>query len=143
MLLSHPVTGKLQVLVRVPKTVTLIRLQARRRRIRNVITGTARLYLIGRICLSIRQFRETDSRKAMHHSSFRSGHDKMAMLEKNVVQSKGLGRKRKREPVDTEAEVIKLAAQLEPDLTTSLRRSEGLAQTMDVAQVAVQLRFRL
>jgi 3-oxoacyl-(acyl-carrier-protein) synthase len=63
-----------------------------------------------------------------------------ALLEKNVVQIKKLSDgSTQRVPVDDEAGVIKIAAQLGCcDLTKSYGVSEGLAQTMDIAaQVAV------
>ena len=69
-----------------------------------------------------------------------SGTLKMAMLDKNVVHMKKLGKgKTERCPVDMEKKVIQLAAQLRTiDLTGSYGVPSGLAETMDIAaQVAV------
>ncbi len=69
-----------------------------------------------------------------------SGSAKAALLDKNVVQNVRLPDKSiKKVPVDTEAKIIKLAAQLGTiDLTLSYGVPPGLAETMDIAaQVAV------
>lgn len=61
-------------------------------------------------------------------------------MEKNVVQNVRLPDKSiKKVPVDTENEIIKLAAQLgEVDLSVDYGVPKGLAETMDIAaQVAV------
>eukprot|EP00934_Nitzschia_sp_Nitz4_P006617 Nitzschia sp. Nitz4//scaffold2_size372955//291371//294784//NITZ4_000457-RA/size372955-snap-gene-0.103-mRNA-1//-1//CDS//3329546880//6607//frame0 len=69
-----------------------------------------------------------------------SGSTKMAMLDKNIVQVKRLpDGTTKRIKVDSEEQVIKLAAQIgDIDLTSSYGVPRGLAETMDTAaQVAV------
>jgi len=69
-----------------------------------------------------------------------SGTLKMAMLDKNVVQLKKYpGGKTERVPINSDKDVIKVAAQLGPlDLNASYGVPEGLAETMDIAaQVAV------
>ena len=69
-----------------------------------------------------------------------SGTMKMAMLDKNVVQLKKFpGGKTERFPVNSDKDVIKVAAQLGTlDLNDSYGVPQGLAETMDIAaQVAV------
>ncbi|KAL7519341.1 hypothetical protein ACHAWX_004108 [Stephanocyclus meneghinianus] len=69
-----------------------------------------------------------------------SGSLKMAMLEKNVVQlKKHPGGTTERLPINSDKDVIKVAAQLGTlDLNASYGVPEGLAETMDIAaQVAV------
>jgi hypothetical protein len=79
-----------------------------RRRIACVITGTAAGLPGGEFV-----FQSDNLEKLIHGKQCItpvSGHDKMAMLEKNVVQVKKFkDGSTKREPVDTEAGVIKLA----------------------------------
>jgi 3-oxoacyl-(acyl-carrier-protein) synthase len=134
---SHPVTGKLQVLASA-EDGNADQITEARRRIACVITGTAAGLPGGEFVF------ESDNMEKLIQGKQCitpvSGSDKMAMLEKNVVQVKKLkDGSTKREPVDTEADVIKLAAQLGTfNLTTSYGVPAGLAQTMDVAaQVAV------
>lgn len=134
--ISQPVTGKLQVLASVEEGSADPITEARRR-IACVITGTAaglpgqdnvfekdnmERLLRGKQCIAVV-----------------SGSVKMAMLEKNVVEIKKTRDGIKKVPVDTEEQLIKLAAQLGNfDLTASYGVPPGLAQTMDVAaQVAV------
>lgn len=136
--MSHPVTGKLQVLSatkegHADKTTEV------RRRVACVITGTA-AGLPGdadTVFSPDNMDRLIKGESCIHPVS---GSDKMAMLEKNVVQVKKFpDGTSKRKKVDTEAEVIKLAAQLGSfDLSLSYGVPRGLAETMDVAaQVAV------
>lgn len=135
--LSHPVTGKLQVLASA-EDGNADQITEARRRIACVITGTAAGLPGGDNVFEPDNLERLIQGKQCITPV--SGHDKMAMLEKNVVQVKKLkDGSNKREPVDTEAGVIKLAAQLGTfNLTTSYGVPEGLAQTMDVAaQVAV------
>jgi hypothetical protein len=136
--ISHPVTGKLQVLSSAEDGHADKATEARRR-VACVITGTA-AGLPGNpekvFCA------ENLTRLINGHSCIRpvSGSLRMAMLEKNVVQLKKFpDGTSKRFKVDTETEVIKLAAQLGAfDLSASYGVPKGLAETMDVAaQVAV------
>jgi 3-oxoacyl-(acyl-carrier-protein) synthase len=134
---SHPVTGKLQVLASA-EDGNADQITEARRRIACVITGTAAGLPGGEFVFEPDNLEKLIQGKQCITPV--SGHDKMAMLEKNVVQVKKFkDGTTKREPVDTEAGVIKLAAQLGTfNLTTSYGVPEGLAQTMDVAaQVAV------
>ena len=69
-----------------------------------------------------------------------NGHDKMELIDKNVVQLKKMpDGSRKRFMVNTEEDIIKVAAQLgEVDLSANYGVPAGLAETMDIAsQVAV------
>jgi 3-oxoacyl-(acyl-carrier-protein) synthase len=69
-----------------------------------------------------------------------SGSAKAALIDKNVFQRKKMPDGTfKKEAINTEAKIIKLAAQLGTiDLTTSYGVPKGLAETMDIAaQVAV------
>ena len=134
---SHPVTGKLQVLASA-EAGNADQITEARRRIACVITGTAAGLPGGEFVFEPDNLEKLIQGKQCITPV--SGHDKMAMLEKNVVQVKKFkDGSTKRDPVDTEAGVIKLAAQLGTfNLTTSYGVPEGLAQTMDVAaQVAV------
>jgi hypothetical protein len=137
--MSHPVTGKLQVLSSAEEG-NADRVTEARRRIACVITGTA-AGLPGNHGSKV--FDDKNMERLINGDSCItpvSGSTKMAMLEKNVVQLKkssdGTCQKIK---VDNEAEVIKLAAQLGRfDLSASYGVPPGLAETMDVAaQVAV------
>jgi 3-oxoacyl-(acyl-carrier-protein) synthase len=135
--LSHPVTGKLQVLAE-SVDGNADQITESQRRIACVITGTA-AGLPDSAC----PFQKNNMERLI------SGHQCItaippaglaALLEKNVVHTLKLSDgTTKRVPVDNEAEVIKLAAQLGSfDLTVSYGVSEGLAKTMDIAaQVAV------
>lgn len=135
--ISHPVTGKLQVLA-VSKEGNADHITEARRRVACVITGTAAGLPGGEFA-----FQKDNLQRLI------DGHQCItaipptgisAMLEKNVVQNQRIGDgTTKRVPVDSKDESIKLAAQLGSfDLTTSYGVSEGLAKTMDVAaQVAV------
>ena len=136
--MSHPVTGKLQVLTSAEEGNADKQTEARRR-IACVITGTA----AGLPGNSDSVFSPKNMERLIQgESCIRpvSGSVKMAMLEKNVVQLKkfpdGTSQRFK---VDKEADVIKLAAQLGSfDLSASYGVPRGLAETMDVAaQVAV------
>jgi 3-oxoacyl-(acyl-carrier-protein) synthase len=135
--LSHPVTGKLQVLSSSQEGNADKATEARRR-IACVITGTA-AGLPG----NAQVFSEDNMKRLIQGDSCIrpvSGSVKMAMLEKNVVQIKKFpDGTTKRIRVDNEADVIKLAATLGTfDLSSSYGVSPGLAETMDVAaQVAV------
>ena len=135
--LSHPVTGKLQVLSSAESGDADKATEARRR-IACVITGTA-AGLPG----SADVFTKDNLQRLIKGDTCIapvSGSVKMAMLEKNVVQVKKFpDGTSKRMPVDTEGKIIKLAAQLGSfDLSTSYGVPKGLAETMDVAaQVAV------
>jgi 3-oxoacyl-(acyl-carrier-protein) synthase len=138
---SHPVTGKLQVMASSKEGNTDYHTEARRR-IACVITGTAAGLPGGPVVFGpdnmSRLIRGEQCITAI------SACGKMAMLEKNVVQIT-----KNRQPdgnvttqrvaVNNEESVIKLAAQLGSfNLTTSYGVPPGLAQTMDVAaQVAV------
>ncbi len=137
--MSHPVTGKLQVLSSTEEGNADKATEARRR-IACVITGTA-AGLPGNHGGNV--FDPKNMERLIKGNSCItsiSGSTKMAMLDKNVVQIKkypdGTCEKVK---VDNEAEVIKLAAQLGSfDLSASYGVPPGLAETMDVAaQVAV------
>jgi 3-oxoacyl-(acyl-carrier-protein) synthase len=136
--MSHPVTGKLQVLSSTEEGSADKTTEARRR-IACVITGTA-AGLPG----NPDQVFSSDNMQRLiaGDSCIRpvSGSLRMAMLEKNVVQiKKSSDGTSKRLKVDSEAEVIKLAATLGAfDLSASYGVPPGLAETMDVAaQVAV------
>jgi hypothetical protein len=135
---SHPVTGKLQVLSSTGDGNADKTTEARRR-IACVITGTA----AGLPGLDLPVFSPDNLNRLIKGVSCIqpiSGSVKMAMLEKNVVQvKKSADGTSKRIPVDTEAKVIKLAAQLGSlDLSASYGVPPSLAETMDVAaQVAV------
>ena len=135
--MSHPVTGKLQVLSSAEEG-NADKVTEARRRIACVITGTA----AGLPGYS-RVFDPQNMERLLKGDSCItpvSGSTKMAMLDKNVVQIKkfpdGTSQRHK---VDNEGEVIKLAAQLGIfDLSASYGVPVGLAETMDVAaQVAV------
>jgi hypothetical protein len=136
--ISHPVTGKLQVLSSAEDGNSDKNTEARRR-IACVITGTA----AGLPGNPERVFSADNLERLIKgESCIRpiSGSVKMAMLEKNVVQLKKFpDGSSKSYKVDSEVEVIKLAAQLGAlDLSASYGVPEGLAETMDVAaQVAV------
>lgn len=131
--MSHPVTGKLQVLSSAEEGSADKATEARRR-IACVITGTA-AGLPGnheRVFSPENLDRLINGENCIHPIS---GSVKMAMLEKNVVQLKKFpDGTSKRHKVDTESEVIKLAAQLGSfDLCESYGVPRGLAETMDVA----------
>ncbi|KAL3924205.1 MAG: hypothetical protein SGILL_001182 [Bacillariaceae sp.] len=136
--ISHPVTGKLQVLSSTEEGSADKTTEARRR-IACVITGTA----AGLPGNPDSVFSDDNmDRLISGDSCIRpvSGSLRMAMLEKNVVQVKKFpDGTSKRLKVDSETEVIKLAAPLGSfDLSTSYGVPAGLAETMDVAaQVAV------
>jgi len=135
--MSHPVTGKLQVLSSTEDGNADKATEARRR-IACVITGTA---------AGLPGNPEVFSPDNMKHlingdSCIKpiSGTVKMAMLEKNVVQVKKFpDGTSKRFKVDSEADVIKIAGTLGAfDLSKSYGVPPGLAETMDIAaQVAV------
>jgi 3-oxoacyl-(acyl-carrier-protein) synthase len=135
--MSHPVTGKLQVLAEAQEGNADQHTEVKRR-IACVITGTA-AGLPG----SAVPFQKDNLQRLINGNQCitpvpESGIK--AMLEKNVVQTKKLpDGTLKRVPVDSKADVIQLAAQLgEVDLTELYGVSEGLAKTMDIAaQVAV------
>lgn len=135
--MSHPVTGKLQVLSSTEEG-NADKVTEARRRIACVITGTA-AGLPGYTNVFDPQNMERLIKGDSCITPI-SGSTKMAMLDKNVVQLKkfpdGTSKKLK---VDNEGEVIKLAAQLGRfDLSASYGVPPGLAETMDVAaQVAV------
>jgi hypothetical protein len=135
--MSHPVTGKLQVLSSAEEGNADKTTEARRR-IACVITGTAAgLPGYERVFSPENMDRLIKGDSCIHPIS---GSVKMAMIDKNVVQiMKFPDGTTKRHRVDTEAEVIKLAAQLGTlDLSASYGVPRGLAETMDVAaQVAV------
>ena len=137
--MSHPVTGKLQVLSS-SEEGNADRVTEARRRIACVITGTA-AGLPGNHGANV--FDAKNMERLINGDSCItpvSGSTKMAMLEKNVIQlKKSSDGKSQKIKVDNEAEVIKLAAQLGRfDLTESYGVPPGLAETMDVAaQVAV------
>jgi len=134
---SHPVTGKLLVQVE-SVDGSHDQITEARRRIACVITGTAAGLPGGKDVFH----KENLERLIDGHQCITlvPQTSLMAMLEKNVVQTKKLpDGTLKRVPVDNTAEVIKLAAQLgDFNLTKSYGVSAGLAKTMDVAaQVAV------
>lgn len=134
---SQPVTGKLQVLSSTEEG-NADKITESRRRIACVITGTA-AGLPG----SEEVFSPSNMQRLVDGESCISpisGSMKSAMLEKSVVQVEKLpDGSSKRLKVDTEADVIKLAAQLGTfDLSVSYGVPRGLAETMDIAsQVAV------
>lgn len=136
--MSHPVTGKLQVLSSAEEGNADKATEARRR-IACVITGTA----AGLPGTRGQVFDPANMNRLISGDSCIgpvSGSVKMAMLEKNVVQvKKSPDGSKQRLKVDNEAEAIKLAAQLGSfDLSESYGVPQGLAETMDVAaQVAV------
>ena len=131
---SHPVTGKLQVLSQEDSTIT-----EAGRRIACVITGTA----AGLPGNSDEVFSRDNMQRLLDGDTCIcpiSGSMKSAMLQKNVVQLKKFpDGTTKRLKVDSEGQVIKLAAQLGHfDLSASYGVPKGLAETMDLAaQVAV------
>jgi hypothetical protein len=136
--LSHPVTGKLQV-ISSSEEGNSDKITEARRRVACVITGTA----AGLPGNPDRVFDPKNMERLITGVSCItsiSGSTKMAMIDKNVVQLKkfpdGTTEKVK---VDNESSVIKLAAQLGSfNLSTSYGVPPGLAETMDVAaQVAV------
>ena len=135
--LSHPVTGKLAVL-QSDEEGNADKITEARRRIACVITGTA-AGLPG----NDNVFHPNNLQKLIEGVNCIapvSDSVMMHMLEKNVVQIKKLpDGTTKKHKVDSEAECIKLAAQLGSfDLSTSYGVPPGLAETMDVAaQVAV------
>jgi hypothetical protein len=135
--MSHPVTGKLQVLSSVNSGDGDKTTEARRR-IACVITGTSAGLPGGGTV-----FAPDNLQRLIRGESCItpvSGSVKMAMLDKNVIQVKKFADgSTKRLKVDTESGVIKLAAQLgDFDLSVSYGVPPGLAETMDVAaQVAV------
>jgi 3-oxoacyl-(acyl-carrier-protein) synthase len=133
---SHPVTGKLQVM-----NATDYHTEARRR-IACVITGTAAGLPGGPVVFGPDNMNRLIRGEQCITAISECG--KLAMLEKNVVQIKKTRMPdgsvvTQRAAVDNEESVIKLAAQLGSfNLTTSYGVPPGLAQTMDVAaQVAV------
>mmetsp|Transcript_16546 Transcript_16546/g.29875 ORF Transcript_16546/g.29875 Transcript_16546/m.29875 type:complete len:1072 (+) Transcript_16546:72-3287(+) len=134
---SIPVTGKLEVLTSSAEGNS-DRVTEARRRIACVITGTAAGLPGGGVVFQSNNL----ERLILGEQCIKpvSGTTQMAMLDKNVVQLKKLPDGTiKRVPVTTQADVIKLAAQLgELDLTALYGVPPGLAETMDVAaQVAV------
>lgn len=137
--MSHPVTGKLQVLSSTEEGNADKATEARRR-IACVVTGTA-AGLPGNHGGNV--FDAKNMERLINGDSCItpiSGSTKMAMLDKNVVQiKKSADGTSQRLKVDNEAEVIKLAAQLGSfDLSALYGVPPGLAETMDVAaQVAV------
>lgn len=134
---STPVTGKLEVLTSSAEGNS-DKITEARRRIACVITGTAAGLPGGE-----KVFQPSNLQRLIVGDQCIapiSGSTQMAMLDKRVVQVKKLpDGTTKRVPVDTQAGVIKLAAQLgDLDLTASYGVPPGLAETMDVAaQVAV------
>lgn len=135
--ISHPVTGKLQVLAEAVDG-SADQITESRRRIACVITGTAAGLPGSQFAFQKDNLeRLIDGNQCITQIS---EYAISAMLEKNVVQTKKLADGTiKRVPVDNESESIKLAAQLGTfDLTASYGVSEGLAKTMDIAaQIAV------
>jgi hypothetical protein len=136
--MSHPVTGKLEVLVSTEEGNADKATEARRR-VACVITGTS----AGLPGNPENVFSPDNMNRLIKGETCItsvSGSVKMAMLEKNVVQvMKHADGTTKRLKVDTESDVIKLAAQLGSfDLSALYGVPPGLAETMDVAsQVAV------
>ena len=134
---STPVTGKLEVLTSSAEGNS-DKITEARRRIACVITGTAAGLPGGEAVFGKNNMERLI--KGEQCIAPISGGLQMAMLDKKVVQVKKLrDGTTKRVPVDTQADVIKLAAQLgDLDLTASYGVPPGLAETMDVAaQVAV------
>jgi hypothetical protein len=135
--MSHPVTGNLLVLSSTEEGNADKATEARRR-VACVITGTA-AGLPG----YDKVFDPQNMERLIKGDSCItpiSGSTKMAMLEKNVVQVKKFpDGTTQRHKVDSEEEVIKLAAQLGSlDLSAAYGVPAGLAETMDIAaQVAV------
>jgi len=135
---SCPVTGKLKVLTDSEDLGTDLHIEARRR-IACVITGVS----AGLPGLDGAVFRPDNLDRLVRGENCItpiSGQTKMELIDKNVVQLKKMpDGTRKRFPVDSENDIIKLAAQLGPvDLTALYGVPPGLAETMDVAaQVAV------
>lgn len=136
--MSHPVTGKLQIIAST-EDGNADKITEARRRIACVITGTA----AGLPGNPDEVFSPDNMKRLIQADSCIhpvSGAYKMAMLEKNVVQVKKFpDGTSKRMKVDTEADVIKLAGVLGAfDLSKSYGVPRGLAETMDIAaQVAV------
>ena len=138
---STPVTGMLDVLTR-SATGTADKHTEAKRRVACVITGTSAGLPCG-----------DDAGEVFDPSNLQrlvegkiqcirpiSGSLKMAMLDKNVVQlKKHKGGKTERVPINSDKDVIKVAAQLGSlDLYGCYGVPEGLAETMDIAaQVAV------
>jgi 3-oxoacyl-(acyl-carrier-protein) synthase len=135
--ISEPVTGKLHVISAV-ESGCADKITEANRRIACVITGTSAGLPGGD------QVFQNDNldRLVQGHQCIKPISDglRKAMLEKNVVQLvKRPDRTVERRPVDSDKEVIKLAAQLgNLSLPESYGVAKGLADTMDVAaQVAV------
>lgn len=134
---SIPVTGKLEVLTSSAEGNS-DKITEARRRIACVITGTSAGLPGGEAVFqpcNLQRLIVGDQCIAPI-----SGSTQMAMLDKKVVQVKKLpDGTTKRVPVDTQDQVIKIAAQLgDLDLCASYGVPRGLAETMDVAaQVAV------
>ena len=135
--ISQPVTGKLQVLSST-EDGNADKITQSRRRIACVITGTA-AGLPG----STNVFESSNMQRLVNGETCItsvSGSMKSAMLEKSVVQLKKFPDGTiKRIAVETEDNVIKLAAQLGSfDLSAAYGVPSGLAETMELAaQVAV------
>lgn len=135
--LSHPVTGKLQVMAEAEEGNVDFHTEAKRR-IACVITGTA-AGLPGQE----KPFSDKNVERLLNGDQCITPipeRMRQEMLDKNVVQlTKFKDGTSKRVPVNTEEGVIKLAAQLgDFSLTDSYGVPKGLAQTMDLAaQVAV------
>jgi len=135
---SIPVTGKLEVLTSAAEGSS-DKLTEARRRVACVITGVSAGLPGG----GGRVFGPENLTRLVTGDQCITpvnGSLKMAMLDKNVVQlKKKPDGTVDRAPVDTEAQVVKLAAQIGTvDLTSSYGVPRGLAETMDVAsQVAV------
>jgi 3-oxoacyl-(acyl-carrier-protein) synthase len=135
--ISHPVTGKLQVLA-VATDGNADQITEARRRIACVITGTAAGLPGSEFAFEKNNLQRLIDGNQCITPIPSSG--VTAMLEKNVVQTVRLADgTTKRVPVDDDSQAIKLAAQLGNfDLTSAYGVSESLAKTMDVAaQVAV------
>ena len=141
---STPVKGMLDVInrARTSSGTNLDTFTDAERRVACVITGTSAGLPCGDDVASV--FDEKNLQRLVEGKTqcIRpiSGTLKMAMLEKNVVQLKKYpGGKTERLAVNSEKDVIKVAAQLGSlDLNASYGVAEGLAETMDIAaQVAV------
>mmetsp|Transcript_10824 Transcript_10824/g.16500 ORF Transcript_10824/g.16500 Transcript_10824/m.16500 type:complete len:1124 (+) Transcript_10824:47-3418(+) len=140
--LSTPVTGVLEVLTKSVSGNALDKYADAKARVACVITGTSAGMPYGD---DIGQVFDPSNLQKLVEGKLQcirpiSGTLKMAMLDKNVVQLKKLGGgKTEAFPVNSDKDVIKVAAQLGTlDLTDSYGVPTGLAETMDIAaQVAV------
>lgn len=139
---STPATGMLGVMARSASGTALDKYEDAKQRVACVITGTSAGLPHGDDVGEVFDPKNLQSLVEGKMQCIRpiSGTLKMAMLDKNVVQLKKYpGGKTERFPINSDKDVIKVAAQLgQLDLNESYGVPTGLAETMDIAaQVAV------